>query len=84
MVKQFIRYLYEYDQGKRIRNVGFVKVEQSGARGMVHIHGKGLPSEVNGHCSCTCFVKKTEATLESGRVRLEISTLLLIIAFVMK
>lgn len=42
MVKQFIRYLYEYDQGKRIRNVGFVKVEQSGARGMVHIHGKGL------------------------------------------
>ena len=42
MVKQFIRYLYEYDQGKRIRNVGFVKVEQSGVRGMIHIHGKGL------------------------------------------
>ena len=42
MVKQFIRYLYEYDQGKRIRNVGFVKVEQNAARGMVHIHGKGL------------------------------------------
>lgn len=42
MVKQFIRYLYEYDQEKRIRNVGFVKVEQNAARGMVHIHGKGL------------------------------------------
>ena len=26
-MKRFIRYLYEYQDGKRTRNVGFVKVE---------------------------------------------------------
>ena len=41
-MKQFIRYLYEYQDGKRIRNVGFVKVEQSEDHTVVHIHGKGL------------------------------------------
>lgn len=41
-MKRFIRYLYEYDQGKRMRNVGFVKVEQMEDECMVHIHGKGL------------------------------------------
>ncbi|MCI9168908.1 MAG: hypothetical protein HFH01_12165 [Dorea sp.] len=41
-MKRFIRYLYEYEQGKRMRNVGFVKVEQGEDECMVHIHGKGL------------------------------------------
>lgn len=41
-MKRFIRYLYEYQQGKRIRNVGFVKVEQEESATVVHIHGKGL------------------------------------------
>ncbi len=41
-MKQFIRYLYEYQQGQRIRNVGFVKVEQTEEKTTVHIHGKGL------------------------------------------
>lgn len=41
-LKQFIRYLYEYEQGKRCRNVGFVKVEQLGRESTIHIHGKGL------------------------------------------
>ena len=41
-MKQFIRYLYEYQDGKRIRNVGFVKVEQAEESTVVHIHGKGL------------------------------------------
>ena len=42
MLKRFIRYLYEYEQGKRTRNVGFVKVEQEERESTVHIHGKGL------------------------------------------
>lgn len=42
VLKRFIRYLYEYEQGKRMRNVGFVKVEQGEDECMVHIHGKGL------------------------------------------
>ena len=41
-MKRFIRYLYEYDQGKRIRNVGFVKVEQTEEKCSVQVHGKGL------------------------------------------
>ena len=41
-MKRFIRYLYEYQDGKRIRNVGFVKVEQTDESTIVHIHGKGL------------------------------------------
>ncbi len=41
-MKQFIRYLYEYEQGRRIRNVGFVRVEQTEEETVIHIHGKGL------------------------------------------
>ena len=41
-MKRFIRYLYEYEQEKRMRNVGFVKVEQGEDECIVHIHGKGL------------------------------------------
>jgi len=41
-LKRFIRYLYEYEQGKRIRNVGFVNVEQGAQESTLHIHGKGL------------------------------------------
>lgn len=41
-MKQFIRYLYEYDKGKRVRNVGFVKVEKQMDRCTIHIHGKGM------------------------------------------
>ncbi|MCI8938697.1 MAG: hypothetical protein HFH12_01685 [Dorea sp.] len=41
-MEQFIRYLYEYQQGQPSRNVGFVKVERSEEQTTVHIHGKGL------------------------------------------
>ena len=34
--------MYEYQDGKRVRNVGFVKVEQADLSTVVHIHGKGL------------------------------------------
>lgn len=41
-VEQFIRYLYEYENDRPIRNVGFVKVEAGDAHTTIHIHGKGL------------------------------------------
>ena len=41
-MKQFIRYLYEYENGEKVRNVGFVKVESDEEKCVVHIHGKGL------------------------------------------
>ena len=43
-MKRFIRYLYEYEQGKRIRNVGFVKVETGNEETVVHLQGKGFHS----------------------------------------
>lgn len=39
---RFIRYLYEYENGHRIRNVGFVKVEERETSVTLNIHGKGL------------------------------------------
>lgn len=41
-MRQFIQYLYEYGQGRRIRNVGFVKAELDEESSTLHIHGKGL------------------------------------------
>ena len=41
-MEQFIRYLYEYESDRPIRNVGFVKVETADDRTTIHIHGKGL------------------------------------------
>ncbi len=39
---RFIRYLYEYQNGQRVRNAGFVKVEEREQSPAVSIHGKGL------------------------------------------
>lgn len=41
-MQRFIRYLYEYEQRRRARNVGFVKVEEGTDRCTIHIHAKGL------------------------------------------
>lgn len=43
-MKKFIRYLYEYQNGKRIQNVGFVKVEQNDDYEVIQIYGKGFPT----------------------------------------
>lgn len=40
-MKRFICYLYEYQEGRRIRNIGFCKVESSEEGCTVSIHGKG-------------------------------------------
>ena len=40
-MKRFICYLYEYQEGRRIRNIGFCKVESSDDGCTVSIHGKG-------------------------------------------
>ena len=41
-MKQVIRYLYEYEDGKRVRNVGFIKAEKQMGQCTIHIHGKSL------------------------------------------
>ena len=40
-MKRFICYLYEYQEGRRIRNIGFCKGESSEDGCTVSIHGKG-------------------------------------------
>ena len=44
-MKRFIRYLYEYEQEKRIRNVGFVKVETGNEETIVHMQVKGFHNQ---------------------------------------
>ena len=46
-MRRFIRYLYEYEQEKKMRNVGFVKVEQDMDQCVIHVHGKGFRMEEN-------------------------------------
>jgi len=46
-LRRFIRYLYEYEQEKKMRNVGFVKVEQDVDQCVIHVHGKGFRMEEN-------------------------------------
>ena len=40
-MESFIRYLYEYKDEQRVRNVGFVKVDQGEEGGTLQIHGRG-------------------------------------------
>lgn len=47
-MKRFIRYLYEYEGGRRLRNVGFVRVDQEETVTTVQVHGKGLHTGMNG------------------------------------
>lgn len=58
MLKRFIRYLYEYESGRRMRNVGFVKVDQSDDECIVHIHGKGLRLEGEKELTIYLFYEK--------------------------
>ena len=44
---QFIQYLYEYKDGERIRNLGFMKVEQLMDKMMIQINAKQL-DEIKG------------------------------------
>lgn len=41
-MEQFVRYLFEYKENQRIRNTGFVKVQKSESKTIVHIHGQGF------------------------------------------
>lgn len=42
-MKRFIRYLYEYQNGKRTRNTGFVKALEQTNTAEIQIYGRGFP-----------------------------------------
>ncbi len=46
-MKKFVRYLYVYQNGKRVRNVGFVKYEEADGRAILQIYGKGFPPQAD-------------------------------------
>ena len=53
-MKQFVRYLYAYQNKRRTRNVGFVKCELGERKAVLQIYGKGFP--VNGNDMYELFV----------------------------
>lgn len=69
-MKRFIRYLYEYEDGRRMRNVGFVKVDQDDSECIVHIHGKGLRLEGEKELTIYLFYEKEKECIgiEQGRI----------------
>ena len=64
-MKRWIRYLYEYDQGKKLRNVGFVKVEQGEGECSVHIHGKGLHMQGENRLNLYLFYEENEECIRN-------------------
>ena len=60
-LKRFIRYLYEYEEHQKKRNVGFVKVEQQADETAISIHGKDLCGKGNEKISCY-LIKQNERT----------------------
>lgn len=46
-MEQFIQYLYEYEDGERVRNLGFMKVENKMDKSEIHIFAKQL-DEIKG------------------------------------
>lgn len=75
-MKSFIRYLYEYQNGKRTRNTGFVKVLEQTDTAEIQIYGRGFP--VAGgrtlvvHWKYISFMKRMASVLESGWERSEV------------
>ena len=43
----FVQYLYEYEEGKRIRNIGFMKVEKQMDKSVINLYAKQI-DEVKG------------------------------------
>ena len=62
-MKRFICYLYEYQEGRRIRNIGFCKVESSEDGCTVSIHGKGWGMNSPRKLSLYLFWRENERCL---------------------
>ena len=60
---RFVRYLYEHRDGKRIQNVGFVKVEALGNVTVIQIYGKGFPATLKQPLEIFLFYTKDDACI---------------------
>ncbi len=73
-LERFIRYMYEYEQGKRIRNVGFVKVEAGNEETIVHMQGKGFHKSDDRRLALYLFYEENGETVSIYRGETELST----------
>lgn len=82
-MQQFIRYLYEYKKGEKIRNIGFVKVEKKEEECTVHIHGKGVDFGSDKKMEVLIFYMKDNACvgISQGYIQDQVSTLHQILRF---
>ena len=71
-MKRFIRYLYECEQGKRIRNVGFVKVETGSERTTLHVQAKGFKEGGDRRLVLYLFYKDKEELISLCREQMTI------------
>ena len=70
-MKRFIRYLYEYQNEKRTRNTGFVKVLEQTDTAEIQIYGRGFPVAGGRTLEIYLFMKRMASVLESGWERSE-------------
>lgn len=70
-MKSFIRYLYEYQNGKRTRNTGFVKVLEQTDTAEIQIYGRGFPVAGGRTLEIYLFYEEDASVLESGWERSE-------------
>lgn len=59
-MKHFTQYLYEYKDGKRIRNIGFVKAEFEELSGRLMMQARGLEEKFDGKIRVFLFYPKGE------------------------
>lgn len=59
-MQRLIQYLYEYQNGRRVRNVGFVKAEDFGDFLAFWIYGKEFPASVSRRLEIFLFYQKEE------------------------
>lgn len=70
-MKSFIRYLYEYQNGKRTRNTGFVKVLEQTDTAEIQIYGRGFPVAGGRTLEIYLFYEEDGKCIESGWERSE-------------
>ena len=59
-MKGQIRYLYEYQNGTRTQNVGFIKAEENDGNAVIQIYGKGFPAMGNQSLEILLFYRIEE------------------------
>ena len=73
-MKRFIRYLYEYNGAKRIRNVGFVKVETGCEETIVQVQAKGFHNADERKLVLYLFYEKNEKIVGISQGEMELSS----------